>query len=57
MNAARPAVELACVPSAIPAAERTAHFALAHRLFAEMARELVSLPNGLAVRFAGDAFD
>lgn len=57
MNAAKPVVELVCVPSAIPAAERAAHFVLARRLFTEMAREVVSLPNGLAVRFAGDAFD
>lgn len=57
MNAAKPVVEFVCVPSAIPAAERAAHFSLARRLFTEMARELVPLPNGVAVRFAGDAFD
>jgi hypothetical protein len=42
---------LACVPSAIPAAERAQHFALAKRLFLETARERQALPNGYAFRF------
>jgi hypothetical protein len=45
------AVPVACVPSAIPAAERSAHFALARRLFAEIAAERKLLCDGYAFRF------
>ena len=44
-------VAVACVPAAIPAAARSAHFALAHRLFGEVAKERNDLPNGYAFRF------
>jgi hypothetical protein len=45
------AVPVACVPSAIPAAERSAHFALARKLFAEIATERKVLSDGYAFRF------
>lgn len=48
-------VSLACVPGAIPANERSAHFALARRLFAELAEEREDLPHGYAFRFGADA--
>ena len=54
------AVPLSCVPGAIPAAERDAHFALARRLLAESARERRALSageDGYAFRFDADAFD
>ena len=50
-------VPLACVPGAIPAAERAGHFALAARLFGEGARERRALAGdaggaeGYAFRF------
>ena len=47
----------ACVPSAIPAAERQAHFALARELFASRAREYRDLPEGYAIRFTNDDFE
>jgi hypothetical protein len=49
--------ELACVPSAIPVAERTAHFSLARILFAELAEERSDLGNGYAFRFSPDALE
>lgn len=45
------AVPLACVPAAIPAAERSPHFALARKLFIELAKERRELPSGYAFRF------
>ena len=51
------AVSLACVPGAIPAAERPAHFALLTRLLGEHAREREDLANGYAIRFDAEAFD
>jgi hypothetical protein len=45
------AAPLACVPAAISAAERSTHFALARKLFAELARERKDLPQGYAFRF------
>lgn len=48
---------LACVPGAIPAAERAAHFALAAHLFREAARERRALSNGYAYRFEADALE
>ncbi len=50
-------VPLACVPAAIPAAERPAHFALLTRLLGEHARERQELANGYAIRFDAEAFD
>jgi hypothetical protein len=53
--AATPA--LACVPSAIPAAERKAHFDLARDLVTRRAIERVPLPEGYGFRFESSAFD
>jgi hypothetical protein len=54
---------LACVPGAIPAAERRAHFALLARLFTEAVRERRDATGGAgggaegyAFRFDADAF-
>jgi hypothetical protein len=58
--AAPAAVPLACVPGAIPAAERRAHFALITRLFTAAARERRDLSGGAegyAFRFDAGAFD
>lgn len=51
------AIPLACVPAAIPAAERSSHFALARRLFAELAKEHQDLPNGYAFRFHAEELE
>lgn len=48
--------ELICVPSAIPAAERLQHFALARKLFCERALERRELPDGYVVRFSPDDY-
>jgi hypothetical protein len=50
-------VPLACIPEAIPATERPAHFALLARLFGEGARERRELADGYAFRFEADALD
>ena len=50
-------IPLTCIPGAIPASERSAHFALVSRLFGEAAREKQDLPDGLAFRFEADAFE
>jgi hypothetical protein len=47
----------ACVPSAIPADQRQAHFALARELFANRAQECRDLPEGYAIRFTNDEFE
>ena len=57
MSASAPASVLACVPSAIPAAERKAHFDLARDLFTRRATERVPLPEGYAFRFDSEAFE
>ena len=49
--------ELACLPAAIPTAERKAHFALARELVEERAAERVALPNGFGIRFPPDALE
>jgi hypothetical protein len=51
MSVSDDAVPLACVPAAIPAAERTPHFALARKLFTELAKERRELASGYAFRF------
>jgi hypothetical protein len=51
------AIPLACVPGAIPAAERAAHFQLLTRLFTTSARERRDLPEGRAYRFEAESFD
>jgi hypothetical protein len=48
---------LACVPGAIPAAERAAHFALIRELFGGAAQERVAHPDGYAFRFAPEALE
>lgn len=48
---------LACMPGAIPAGERQAHFALARELFHDRAEERVALPSGYAIRFPLDALE
>ncbi|NIQ54391.1 MAG: hypothetical protein GWN71_13770 [Gammaproteobacteria bacterium] len=47
----------ACVPGAIPAAERAAHFDLVARLFGGDAREKRALENGYEFRFDAAAFE
>jgi len=49
-------IPLACVPGAIPAEERPAHFALIERLFGTEMREREVVPDGYAFRFEPDAF-
>jgi hypothetical protein len=49
--------DLACIPAAIPAAERDAHFTLARRLLNDMVMERRMLANGFAFRFDVDALD
>lgn len=56
-NSAETAVPLACVPSAIPADERACHFALARKLFVELAKERKDLPAGYAFRFDADELE
>jgi len=48
-------LSLACVPDAIPSADRPAHFALIERLFQDV-REKVALDDGYAFRFDASAF-
>jgi hypothetical protein len=48
---------LVCVPGAIPAVERAAHFALARELFTKRAKERLDFPNGLAFGFDGEIID
>lgn len=48
---------LACVPGAIPAGDRPAHFALARRLFATEARGREPLPEGYEFQFGPEAFE
>lgn len=48
---------LACVPGAIPPAEREAHFARLTRLFSTAVREHRELPDGRAFRFDADVLD
>lgn len=48
---------LACVPSAIPAGARQAHFALARDLLKVVAEERLTLPDGYAIRFPADALE
>ena len=56
MSDPSPATPLACVPGAIPPAERAAHFARAARLFREAARERRTLPDGGADGAEGYAY-
>lgn len=54
---ATPSIPLACVPRAIPAAERPAHFALIQSLFGETAEAREPLRNGYAFRFPPTALE
>lgn len=47
---------LACVPDAIAPEERAAHFALARKLFTELAEERSAEELGYAFRFRNDAY-
>jgi hypothetical protein len=51
------AAPLACVPGAIPADERAAHFALAAELFDAGLQERRELADGYAFRFAPERLD
>jgi hypothetical protein len=51
------AVPLACVPGAIPAAQRATHFARLRHLFDNEAQERVEVPDGYSWRFLPKAFD
>lgn len=48
---------LACVPDAIPAAKRSAHFTLLHSLFSETLEAMESLPDGYSFRFPPSALE
>jgi hypothetical protein len=56
MSTLASAPALACIPSAIPATERQAHFELAQDLFTRRALERVPLPEGYAFRFDSSEF-
>ena len=55
VNAAAP--PLACVPGAIAAGDRAAHFARAAALFTVALRQRRTLPNGYAYRFDAESAD
>jgi hypothetical protein len=46
---------VACVPAAIPAQERAGHFALAKKLFTEMAKTRQDLASGYEFQFEATA--
>lgn len=48
---------LACVPGAIPAADRAVHLALAKQLFERMARARKELRDGYAFQFDASALE
>src|SRR5512132_2828740 len=50
------AIDVVCVPSAIPLTERVAHFKLARQMFAELVEERIDLPSGIALRLPSDTF-
>lgn len=56
-NGAKSSAPLACVPTAISAAEREAHFALAKDLFGRLASARQPLRNGYAFEFDADALE
>jgi hypothetical protein len=57
MSTLSPTAPLACVPAAIPATQRKAHFELARDLVTTRALERLSLPEGYGFRFDPSAFD
>ncbi len=56
-SAADLSLALTCVPAAIPAAERASHFALAKKLFTQMAKKREELPNGYEFQFDASALE
>jgi hypothetical protein len=56
-SAHTPDLPLACVPGAIPAEDRAAHFALVKALFSTALQERRELANGYAFRFDADQLD
>jgi len=50
-------VPIACVPTAIPAAHRAAHFELAERLFTGRALSRRTLPDGMAFELPSSEFE
>jgi hypothetical protein len=52
-----PTVPLACVPDAIPAADRATHFARLRHLFDHRARERRDVAGGFSWRFPAEALD
>lgn len=48
---------LACVPGAIPAAERPAHFQLIRQLFEKEMLERTEIPGGYSFSFPASSFD
>lgn len=50
-------VPLACVPGAIPAEERSAHFDLSRRLFGTGVKESTALAKGYTFRFGQEALE
>jgi hypothetical protein len=56
-SAQSPALPLACVPDAISAEERAAHFALIKALFGTAVRERQELSNGYSFRFDADQLE
>ncbi len=51
IDSAAASVPLACVPDAIPAEERSDHFARARKLFLQLAKERKDLAGGYEFRF------
>ena len=52
-NTTTEAIDVVCVPRAIPLGERVAHFELGRRLFTEMVEERIDLPSGIALQLPG----
>lgn len=48
---------LVCVPDAIPAAKRRAHFRLIRELFENEAEDRIDVPGGYQFRFPATSFD
>lgn len=49
-------IRFVCIPDAIPAAQRAAHFRLAETLFRRTCDRREELPDGLAFRFPASAY-
>lgn len=57
MSSSDQAPDLACMPGALTASERAAHFDLARELTQIRAEERIANANGYALRFAPDALE